>query len=158
MGPTISNEYLPIAVYRALTIVTSKFHLFFPSGAHHSSHILLYPATEQTTSCQGQHSLTSEVGLETVSKRRAIKTQCLCLGSRAKCCLFPEAFLEHRVGAQLHVVHGAAATGRGPLTQGERPSSFRAGDGCNFPSLTNFSVPVCGNDSFHFSFTRSSKL
>ena len=104
---------LPIAVYGALTTVTSKFHLLFPLGVHHSSHILLCPATEQTTSCRGQHSLTSEVGLETVSKRRAIKKQCLCPGSRAKCCLFPEAFLEHRVEVELYIVQGAAETGRG---------------------------------------------
>ena len=42
-----------------------------------------------------------------------LKKQCLCFGRRAKCCLFPDAFLELGQGTQLRVIHAVTETGWG---------------------------------------------
>lgn len=102
-----------------------------------------------------------------------LKKQCLCLGSRAKCCLFPDAFLEHR-GGSAAARHSWNGWDRMEATlRGNDQVHLGLGTWWNFLSLSKknlvsffidlhllqiSTILVCVNDTVCFSFTWSSKL
>lgn len=65
-----------------------------------------------------------------------LKKQCLCLGSRAKCCLFPDAFLEHRGGSAAARHSWSGWDRMEAALRGNDQAHLGLGTWCNFLSLT----------------------
>ena len=99
---------------KGLSTVTTESYFPFSLGAHHSSQVGLCPAelSKLHHVRVGTAWLLSRAG-DGFQRAVLLKKQCLCFGGRAKCCLFPDAFLGRRQAVQLLVIHAVTETGWG---------------------------------------------
>ena len=158
--------------FKGRTKVTTKLYFPFLLGAHHSSHVDFCPVelselhhVRVSTAC-----FWSRAG-DGLQRAVFLKKQRLCLSGRAKCCSFPDAFLERGQGKQLHVIHAVTETGRGAAFRGNEHAHSGLGTWRYFLSLTKrnsvsftgwhllqTSTVLCVDDSISYSFTWSSKV